>query len=618
MCVAKLACLIGGTLFVHGQIVDGTDSENYTQIIGVVPGDEDGKIVEDIRLWIARLNQWAADQVQQWIATPQWEIPPTETTLASWDGRGGARLIAYACPGSPCPTVVYSRYLTKQSMPLSYPKKVTDYLRKNGVQNVLLGHTPHGTAPTVIRTNGVAMIMADTSFSDMKCNAAYSGDNRGSAVFDIAYDGTAWSVSGTTEKLEQSVEYDVHPRNGDPLLGSFVKCKSSSKEFFVKARLKEQEYLLTHIEGFQYEYSVLHEVLARQAVIDKEFDAVTQLGKEEQSLDDSSLGRCTSLIDTLHTFDIIDANHDGEITAGELLAWFCSRHVRQVMRDDFPALDASAFFVDLCRQVEIGKLEPEGLHSCFQRHLRSTPCDVPGVYFPIVSRDNSAYGKSPQLMLGAMPQSLVRTEAISAKNLQIPRYQHKQWSTESQWWQLDIIELTKKYPKILSRVPTQHHVLVSPLCKVSLPQGDKQELGISDDAVYYVWVYPCIKVASVALDEYFAKADPDGDLAFVTIGGFAYLDKDHKLLQTLAAVPSATGKLHFGAAAPLKNQWVEEQIRLNNFHPVVSRHLIKLGAADFCYISPGKSNPNAPACEYGGFAYLGSGDLFRTLTPPSR
>ena len=122
-------------------------------------------------------------------------------------------------------------------MPLPLPDSMVEYLRQYGVKFVVVGHTPHGNAPTVIMHDGVTLIMGDTSFSDrakasaplspqkiglisflfllfpplsplslsalsgdVKANRFFQGDNRGTAACSIEYRGHAWFVHGETDK----------------------------------------------------------------------------------------------------------------------------------------------------------------------------------------------------------------------------------------------------------------------------------------------------------------------------------------------------------------------------------------------------------------------------------
>ena len=125
----------------------------------------------EVRAWVDELNEWMREQVDQWCARPHWP------TLTSTDGRGGHDLMAYVAPGC-VPSVVMGRHLDAKGMPLPVEDKMAARLNAGGVRRLVLGHTPHGNCPTVIKTGGpstiepcLLVILADTSYSDMKARA---------------------------------------------------------------------------------------------------------------------------------------------------------------------------------------------------------------------------------------------------------------------------------------------------------------------------------------------------------------------------------------------------------------------------------------------------------------
>ena len=72
-------------------------------------------------------------------------------------------------------------------MSLNMPAEVMLKLNRGGVHRLIIGLTPHGTCPTIIRSGGpgnhaavMTVVMADTSFSDMS-----AADNRGGAVAEV-------------------------------------------------------------------------------------------------------------------------------------------------------------------------------------------------------------------------------------------------------------------------------------------------------------------------------------------------------------------------------------------------------------------------------------------------
>ena len=60
-------------------------------------------------------------------------------------------------------------------------------LNRCGIRRLVIGHTPHGTCPTIIKSGGpgltepnLLVVMADTSYSDVR-----AADNRGKAVSEV-------------------------------------------------------------------------------------------------------------------------------------------------------------------------------------------------------------------------------------------------------------------------------------------------------------------------------------------------------------------------------------------------------------------------------------------------
>merc|ERR1719296_715130 len=87
----------------------------------------------------------------QWMLCPMWKTFPTTAEREDWDARGGHDLIAYGTPATPVPSLVYSRYLQADGMPMQYPDDLVQYLIKHNISRVVVGHTPHGNCPTLIR-----------------------------------------------------------------------------------------------------------------------------------------------------------------------------------------------------------------------------------------------------------------------------------------------------------------------------------------------------------------------------------------------------------------------------------------------------------------------------------
>ena len=141
----------GNTIFAHAGITDDN--------IGFVPGEADRATGVDE--WIAALDRWYRAELAAW-----------ERDAFSWDGSGprpGERLIRYAepVPGKPAnaTSVVYCRSVDEQGK-IALPGKATvEWLAASGVTRLVIGHTPSGELPVVLRTadDGFEVVVADTS-----------------------------------------------------------------------------------------------------------------------------------------------------------------------------------------------------------------------------------------------------------------------------------------------------------------------------------------------------------------------------------------------------------------------------------------------------------------------
>ena len=113
------------------------------------------------------------------------------------------------------PSCAMSRHLDGSGMPLPMGEGLATRLYDGGVRRLLLGHTPHGNCPTVIKSAAgaagsaasVDTFMADTSFSNMKDP---SGDNRGCAVSELSLlcDGST-RVRGVLEDGQTAIDWQA-------------------------------------------------------------------------------------------------------------------------------------------------------------------------------------------------------------------------------------------------------------------------------------------------------------------------------------------------------------------------------------------------------------------------
>ncbi|GMF22113.1 unnamed protein product [Phytophthora fragariaefolia] len=251
----SLAFVAHHTLFVHGGIING-DGPASLSALGRVP-DQPSKRFDSVLEWVDKLNAWYRGQVQAWIDRPTWNEDRT--------ARGGNDLLNYVLPGY-AGSVVMGRHLLPSDMPTPVPEEIASLLSESGIRRVIIGHTPHGNCPTVVKQPipqqstcaadraGEAVtfedvIMCDTSYSD-----ARAPDNRGGAASEVVVEpsGRAF-VNGVLEDGRR-ISYDVQD---DTWVGRWL-----NDETMVKARLvgedtggEETSYLVFRVNnGYSYTY----------------------------------------------------------------------------------------------------------------------------------------------------------------------------------------------------------------------------------------------------------------------------------------------------------------------------------------------------------------------------
>ncbi|CAH0480205.1 unnamed protein product [Peronospora belbahrii] len=250
----SLAFVAHQTLFVHGGIIHG-DNDASLSALGRVP-DEPSKHFDSVLEWVDRLNAWYKNQVQEWIEHPTWN--------KDHSFRGGNELLQYVLPGD-TGSVVIGRHLMASGMPILLPDTIASQLSENRIRRVIVGHTPHGNCPTVVKQPHQEkdtcaadrsddevvfqdVIMCDTSYSD-----ANARDNRGGAASSVVVEAAGRLLVNGVLEDGQCIAYD----DDDPWVGRWLQDGS-----MVKARLanegasgEEDSYLVFRVEiGYSYSY----------------------------------------------------------------------------------------------------------------------------------------------------------------------------------------------------------------------------------------------------------------------------------------------------------------------------------------------------------------------------
>jgi len=147
---ASLAFRAGRTLFLHGGVTSAS--------LGVVPGREP---VTDVDRWIADLNAFYDQQVAAF-TTQRFEhgVP------------GWASIVDYQAPipgtGRHQASVVYGRLADAHNDPRLPEPGVIAALQRAGIDRLVVGHTPVGDVPAVLRRDGFTQVMADNSHARLE------------------------------------------------------------------------------------------------------------------------------------------------------------------------------------------------------------------------------------------------------------------------------------------------------------------------------------------------------------------------------------------------------------------------------------------------------------------
>jgi hypothetical protein len=210
LAVCQLAWRSDETLFVHG----GVTEEN----LGFAPGAH-GR-ASDVDAWVTRLNAFYVASMD---------------AFARGDRQGYAALVAYQAPvpgtRSNPGSVVYARLATAEGSPRLPPRSVIDRLATSGVSRVVIGHTPSGDCPGILRDGDFMVILADNSYGRVEVGSK------------VILDGPSVHVTGAVV-LDDGTRADVDFTLNAGDAASPIGLVQASTGRLVKASLEGGDYLL--------------------------------------------------------------------------------------------------------------------------------------------------------------------------------------------------------------------------------------------------------------------------------------------------------------------------------------------------------------------------------------
>jgi hypothetical protein len=167
---AQLAHREGSTLFLHG----GVTSHN----LGVVPSRPRCGSPDE---WIAGLNGFYRGQLRAFLAD-DWSDPQAQP---AWQ-----ELVAYQAPQPGArlnqASVVYARPTDDDGNPLLPPRAVEQQLAAAGIFRVVVGHTPSGDSPAVLRGETLELVLADNSYGRQEPGSQLLLDDDGLDVTGVS------------------------------------------------------------------------------------------------------------------------------------------------------------------------------------------------------------------------------------------------------------------------------------------------------------------------------------------------------------------------------------------------------------------------------------------------
>jgi hypothetical protein len=219
----QLAYRAGATLFVHGGV--GPESLLFVPLLGHVAS---------VDAWVEALNRFYAEQLA-WFERGELD----RSGVPRWQP-----LIAYQAPARGLrlnpESVVYGRRVDSFNNPLLLEAHVTSALREEGVRRLVVGHTPNGDTPSLVREPGFEVVIGDNSHSRLPTASRL-------VITDARVD-----ASGET-LLDGGIHESVRLARASDDEGSVLGLRTRDG-FLVKGELESGDLLLfRYVEGYRAE-----------------------------------------------------------------------------------------------------------------------------------------------------------------------------------------------------------------------------------------------------------------------------------------------------------------------------------------------------------------------------
>lgn len=241
LAACQLGFRAGATLFLHG----GVTAENFLQ----VPARCEQRWITaytaatDVEAWLAALDVFYRSEMARF------ERATRPDALIAYQSQGPDKLNQQS--------VVYARPTDDTGNPHLPPAPVIERLRAEGIRRVVVGHTPSGDCPAILRDRDFELVLADNSYGRLE---------RGSqiAIDDLTH---VRAVTQLDDGAQLPVAFDA--TFDDAALG----LRDRDTGQLVKARLAGGDYLLFRgLPKYQVEQTATgsEQLAARTLIVPRE------------------------------------------------------------------------------------------------------------------------------------------------------------------------------------------------------------------------------------------------------------------------------------------------------------------------------------------------------------
>ncbi|MFO0596617.1 MAG: hypothetical protein U0228_14975 [Myxococcaceae bacterium] len=208
---ATLGHRAGATLFVHG----GITAENFLKL-------PNGETARDVDAWLGGLEGFYREEISVF------EAGRRPDALIKYQSQGPDKLNQ----GS----VVYARPTDSLGNPVLPPRAIVERLLAEGIRRVVVGHTPSGDCPAVVRDGAFELVLADNSYGRVESGSMVLLSDEVTRVRGITQldDGSQQAVAFESGRGEAS-PLGLRDRES----GGLVKAQLANGEFLMFRGLPE-------------------------------------------------------------------------------------------------------------------------------------------------------------------------------------------------------------------------------------------------------------------------------------------------------------------------------------------------------------------------------------------